>query len=66
MIYVDPFLPAAQYIVRCYNGISNSSTGNCGFSVVRTNPGNYMINFGFPVMIGSFLSLNTMGIIPVV
>jgi hypothetical protein len=49
MIYVDPFLPAAQYIVRCYNGISNSSTGNCGFSVVRTVAGAYTINFGFPV-----------------
>src|SRR5262249_16332482 len=35
MLYVDPFLPADQYIVRCYNGITNSSTGNCGFSVTR-------------------------------
>jgi len=49
MIYVDPFLPAAQYIVRCYNGITNSSTGNCGFSMTRTSTGQYLINFGFPV-----------------
>jgi hypothetical protein len=47
MIYVDPFLPAAQYIVRCYNGITNSSTGNCGFSMVRDSEGQYRINFGF-------------------
>lgn len=56
MIYVDPFLPADQYIVRCYNGITNSSVGNCGFSVIRNNVGNYTINFGFQVN-DRFLSL---------
>ena len=49
MIYVNPYLPADQYIVRCYNGITNSSTGNCGFSMTRTSTGQYLINFGFPV-----------------
>jgi hypothetical protein len=46
MIRVNPFLPADQYIVHCYNGMTNSSTGNCGFSMVRLGPGNYSINFG--------------------
>lgn len=49
MIRVDPFLPAAQYITRCYNGITNSSTGNCGFTVTRSSPGNYSVDFGFPI-----------------
>ena len=38
-------------IVRCYNGITNSSTGNCGFSVLKRTFSNglYDINFGFQV-----------------
>lgn len=56
MISVDPFLPADQYIVRCYNGITNSSTGNCGFSMTRSFEGSYTINFGFSVN-DRFLSL---------
>jgi hypothetical protein len=46
MLYVNPFLPASQYIVRCYNGQTNSSTGNCGFTMTRSNVGLYEINFG--------------------
>jgi hypothetical protein len=38
-------------IQACYNGMTNSTTGNCGFVV--TQPlgfvGVYRINFGFPV-----------------
>ncbi|MGI8788908.1 MAG: hypothetical protein ACR2HG_14290 [Pyrinomonadaceae bacterium] len=49
MIYVDPTLPASQYIVRCYNSVTNSSTGNCGFSVSRVGVGLYEIDFGFTV-----------------
>ena len=47
MIYVN----GDGTIVRCYNGIANSSTGNCGFSVVKSNvsDGIYDINFGFQV-----------------
>ncbi|MBS1786105.1 MAG: hypothetical protein JST85_00180 [Acidobacteria bacterium] len=63
MIYVDPFLPASQYIVRCYNGITNSSTGNCGFSMVRDFIGTYRINFGFQISDRFFsLSLSNAGI----
>ena len=58
MIYVDPFLPADQYIVRCYNGLTNSSTGNCGFTVTRTAAGAYIVNFGFKVD-DRFYSLTT-------
>ena len=36
-------------IVRCYNGISNVSTGNCGFSIGGLNNGVYDVNFGFAV-----------------
>lgn len=46
MIYVNPFLPADKYIVRCYNGLTNVSTGNCGFTVTRIGTGDYKINFG--------------------
>jgi hypothetical protein len=49
MLYVDPFLPAAQYIVRCYNGVTGTSYGNCGFTVTRTGVGKYQINPGFQV-----------------
>lgn len=37
-------------IARCYNGVSGSSTGNCGFSVSHPgDPGNYLITFPFQV-----------------
>ena len=36
-------------IVRCYNGITNSSTGNCGFTITQPLSGVYRIDFGFPV-----------------
>lgn len=36
-------------IARCYNGITNSSTGNCGFAVALPLSGVFRINFGFPV-----------------
>jgi hypothetical protein len=36
-------------ILRCYNGITNSTTGNCGFAINRTSDGRYNINFNFQV-----------------
>lgn len=61
MLYVDPFLPAAQYIVRCYNGVTGSSTGNCGFTVTRNNfPGDYSVNLGFQVD-DRYVSIDPMG-----
>ena len=47
MLYIN----SSAQMVRCYNGITNTSTGNCGFTV--TTPlgpvGVYRINFGFPI-----------------
>ena len=49
---------ASGEIARCYNGITNSSTGNCNF--VITEPlggvGVFRINFGFPVA-GRFVAV---------
>jgi hypothetical protein len=36
-------------IARCYNGITNSSSGNCGFTINRFTAGGYGINFGFQI-----------------
>jgi hypothetical protein len=36
-------------IARCYNGITDSSTGGCGFSVVHSGPGDYYVEFNFKV-----------------
>ncbi len=45
MIMVDP----NANIVRCYNGVTGTSSGNCGFTATRTNTGLYRIDFGFQV-----------------
>lgn len=47
MIYVRGDTPAM--ILRCYNGVTGSSSGNCGFSVNRYTIGGYGVNLGFPV-----------------
>lgn len=36
-------------IVRCYNGVTGSSSGGCGFSSSRASTGRYAINFGFDI-----------------
>ena len=45
MVYVN----GTGGIDRCYNGITGSSTGNCGFSVTNPVSGTYIVDFGFPV-----------------
>lgn len=47
MIYVNQ----NATIVRCYNGMTSSTTGNCGFVVSREpgTSGEYVIDFPFPV-----------------
>lgn len=48
MVYVDQF----ANIVRCYNGVTGSTTGDCGISVDYsgvTNPGVYAVDFPFQV-----------------
>lgn len=42
------FVNANGTINRCYNGITNSSTGNCGFSIIKNDNGDYTVIFGFP------------------
>jgi hypothetical protein len=52
MAYIDPFLPADQYVVRCYNSQqagSATSTAPCGIQVFRLGAGEYAIDFGFNV-----------------
>lgn len=48
MLYVDgiQFNPA---IIRCYNGVTGASSGNCGFTVSQNSEGIYDIGFGFQV-----------------
>ncbi len=36
-------------IARCFNAVTNSSAGGCGFSSARASTGVYSINFGFQV-----------------
>jgi hypothetical protein len=48
-------------IVRCYNGVTGSSTGNCGFMVTAGSNGNYVVNLGFQVT-DRFLSVTARGI----
>lgn len=46
MVYVN----GDGTIIRCYNGITGSSTGNCGFTAGRNSgSGDYSVNFGFQV-----------------
>jgi hypothetical protein len=59
MAYVDPFLPAGQYVVRCFNSQqagNAAATAPCGITVTRQAPGYYVIDFGFN-MEGRFISL---------
>lgn len=51
MIYAKPNYNANPTIVRCYNGITNSSSGNCGFTIeaVSSLNGVYLIDFGFNI-----------------
>ncbi len=49
MVFVDPTLPADQYIVRCYNGVTGATSGNCGFTMTRFNTGDYVVGFPFQV-----------------
>jgi hypothetical protein len=49
MVFVDPTLPANQYIVRCFNGVTGETAGNCGFTMTRLDVGNYVVGFPFQV-----------------
>jgi hypothetical protein len=43
------YLNSNGTIGRCYNAVSGSTTGGCGFSSVRVNAGNYQISFPFDI-----------------
>ena len=44
------FIDANSNVVRCYNGITGATTGNCGFTVIQDGfVGRYSIDFGFQV-----------------
>ncbi len=45
MLYVSE----SGSVLRCYNGLTNSTIGACGFVVTRIDTGAYTIDFGFPV-----------------
>jgi hypothetical protein len=40
---------AAHVLDRCFNGVTNSSSGNCGFTITEPIVGVARINFGFPI-----------------
>jgi hypothetical protein len=54
MAYVN----AAATIVRCYNGITGVSSGNCGFSASQLITGSYIVDFGF-VISDRFFAVST-------
>jgi len=53
MLYIDE----AGSILRCYNGVTGSSSGNCGFSVARPGTGQINVDFGFEVQNTRFVSI---------
>jgi hypothetical protein len=48
-------------IIRCYNGLTGSAAGNCGFTVSAGSSGSYAVNLGFQVT-DRFLSVVARGI----
>jgi hypothetical protein len=57
------FVRADRTIIRCYNGMTGATTGNCGFSFLPTvNAGIYEIDLGFNVT-NSFFSVTASGVI---
>ena len=57
MLYVDG-TQLVPRILRCYNGITGASTGNCGFTVSWLSRGTYEVSFGFQVS-DRFVSVTT-------
>jgi hypothetical protein len=65
MLYVDGTVSTPS-ILRCYNGSTGASTGNCGFTVRRIERGAYEVSFGFQVS-DRFISLTPkLGSLPVI
>ena len=57
--FVKAMIELGGSTTRCYNGITNSSTGDCGFVISYPSgagSGIYRINFGFPIS-GRFVSV---------
>lgn len=50
LVEVDGYsLLSPVSIVRCYNGVTGESTGNCGFTISSNLPGVYQLDLGFQV-----------------
>ncbi len=52
MAFINPFLPADQYVVRCYNSLlagNAATTLPCGITVSRIDAGRYFVDFGLKV-----------------
>jgi hypothetical protein len=51
MAFINPFLPADQYVVRCFNSQppgNGSSVAPCGIIATRPDqPGHYIVDFGY-------------------
>ena len=52
-------------ITRCYNGVTGSSSGGCGFTVSAGSSGTYRINIGFQLT-DRFLSVSARGFTSVI
>ena len=64
MVYVN----GDGVILRCYNGITGASTGNCGFNITKESSSRYFVDFNFQID-DRFLSVsvnnnNNVGIAP--
>ena len=55
MLYIDE----NGAIIRCYNGITGLSSGNCGFTVSRPGSGQVNVDFGFEVQNSRFVSITS-------
>lgn len=49
MIFVNSVGSTEATIIRCYNGVTGATSGNCGFTVQDNFFGKYVIDFGFQV-----------------
>jgi hypothetical protein len=53
-------ISGAGQIVRCFNGITGSSTGTCGFTIAHTSAGVFYVNFHFDTA-NRFISVTSEG-----
>jgi hypothetical protein len=49
MALIDPFKPAGQQVVRCFNSQVASGTPSCGINATGVSVGAWRVDFGFDV-----------------